>query len=294
MSIFVWSSAPSKIYVWGTQVSKVFVGDNQVRPVTPPSLERPNLDTYSLTNIVTLPSSYFSRAHAICTSTDGKYIYLTSRANNAYLRSFYLSDGSLNTYTWNVDSSTTGTFNSRWLFFRDKNNIYSLTDGTSTGFTKIYMATAYQLSSATISSPSINITDTAKVWCEFSPDWMYFYRSVQSQGKIRQYSLSAPYDLSNSTLVYELSVSSVVPSPYDVRLSPTGLKMFISRRDGSIWWIYQWNLSTPFMIGTAIYSNKYISWRECTFDVTESGRIFAYFWGNTISQYDSISNNTNS
>lgn len=56
MSIFVWSSAPSKIFVWDTEVSSVWVWDTKVRPTMTPWIYHD-----SVNGLISLSSDWSTR-----------------------------------------------------------------------------------------------------------------------------------------------------------------------------------------------------------------------------------------
>ena len=86
------------------------------------------------------------------------------------------------------------------------------------------------------------------------------YVSSWSPGRIYQFSLSTPWDISTYTLINEK-----VFSPNNVRsmaLSTDGAKMFISRiiqvGAATLLYLYEMTLSTPFDITTLVDTDKYI------------------------------------
>lgn len=258
-----------RIMMWVNGVEK------QVRPTI---TERPDIDTYSLA----IQKTGLSEQHAICISPDGKYLYIFYSWKIYW---FYLSDWSLNSYTWTA-ASTSSTVDSRWIFFKDENTIYSFSDSGT--FQRISMSN-YDLSGGTVTTLSNNL-GSGKCWCEFNPDGTQFY-CVKRWNEAYQYGLSTAYNPNTTSLNYTLPTSSVVSSnTYCIRVSPTGKKVFISNRaSGTNNKIYQYNCSTPRDLSTAVYSNKSLTlgyWSS--FDVTDNGDIFTIsFNSSAIYQYSS-------
>lgn len=247
--------------------------EQRIRPVWPS--ERPDIDTYSLTTSKTGVTGQ----HAICISPDGKYLYLYSW--NIY--SFYLSDWSLNSYTGTA-ASTSSSVDSRWIFFKDENTIYSFSDSGT--FQQVSMSN-YDLSGGTVTTLSNNI-GSGKAWCEFNPDGTKFY-CTQWGYDAYEYSLSTAYNPNTATLDYTLPTTWTIDyNNYCIRFSPTGKKVFISNRSNGTNWIYQYDCSTARDLSTATYSNKSLTLGYgSSFDVTEDWTIFTIsFSSAAIYQYN--------
>lgn len=255
----------------------MYIWSQKVRPSWP--TERPDIDTYSLVTTKTAPANY---PHAVCISPDWKYLYIYAW----YVYCHYLSDWTLNTYSSTASSTTSSTVDSRWLFFKDENTIYSLSDSGT--FLEISMSN-YDLTNSTVTTLTNNI-GSGKVWCEFNPDGTKFY-CVKRWNAWYEYGLSTAYNPNTSTLDYTLQTSSDISSnTYCIRFSPTGKKVFISNRaSGTNNKIIQYECSTPRDLSTAVYSNKSLTlWYGCSFDVSDNGDIFTVPQdGQSVYQYSS-------
>lgn len=256
--------------------------EHEIREWSSPIVERPDIDTYTQTSYT---SSWHSDATSICVDGEWKHIYLWQWWSGG-MNYHYISSWDLSSYSTTATSSTSW-IDTRWMFYKDPKQLYAIRESYSSIY-NIAMSTDYDLSTATITTPSIAITDSKKCWCEFSPDWVYFYRSYWEGGRIVQYTLSTPWDLSTASETYTF-YTSFTNAPYDIRFSPTWKKCFVSSRYFN-WsnWIYQLDCSTPYMLSTATYNNKYITTSFLvTFDVTDNWRIFAEDTNNNIIyQYD--------
>lgn len=284
MSIFIWNTAPSNIYVGWTPASSVWVGDTQVRPVTPPTpvWERPDIDTYSLTTSVDLSSifsSSYPSPHGLCVSPDGKYVYIGTNDSGG-IKNFYLSNCSLNSYTWVYTYSdrdqTVNVRGTRWLYYKNAYTIYNTS--SSNRDKDIFLGSMSiwnDLSTYTETKITTGWTLQDDIQnAEFSPDGRYFYTTVR--GSIHQYELTTARDLSSITNSWTFTPANWYDS-YNLRFSPTWLKVWISDR-GLTNWIVQYTLSTPYMINTINVNTKKqisgLSYYTWWFDVTDSWRIF--------------------
>jgi len=123
---------------------------------------------------------------------------------------------------------------------------------------ELNLSTAYDITTATYSGVNLDLQpqNLAVEGLKFKADGTAFYivASYQADDKIYEYTLSTAFDLSTATFAnkeFDLSTQMLVPA--DVEFNSTGDKMYIlgdaNRR------IYQYTLSTPFDVTTAVYDN---------------------------------------
>ncbi len=158
------------------------------------------------------------------------------------------------------------------------------------------LGTPFSLSTAVYNSESFSVfsQETGVRDVRFSNDGSRMFVIGDATDAVYQYDLSTPYDV--STAVYNavsLSVSAQELVPEGIDFSPDGQKLFMVGGGGSgNGAIYQYDMSTPFNIGTAVYSN--ISYDVSTQDPTPKGIDFSadgtkmYFVGinEIVYQYD--------
>lgn len=285
--IFIWNTAPTKIFVWWQQASKVFVWDTQVRPTWPaPVQERPDLTSFSLTAQVNTGLGW---THGMCCSEDWKNIYISDA--NWPVKQYICSDWTLSTFPSNY-SYAKSWIKTRWMYIKsDWSALYSCVDWSPYTYTA-EMSTSYRIDTATVTTENLD-SNTKPVWCAWSTDWVYFYCGYwdNSNVPIYQYYCSTPRDLSTASSIRTLNLYPIMTmNTYDIRFSPTGLKMYVWLRPYAIQdsgGIYQFNLSTAWDISTATYytymsfptpsGSGYYKWDWTTFDFCNNWtRIFAH------------------
>lgn len=277
---------PSNIYLWNTACACAYIGTTLVRgtPPTPPTQERPDIDTYTQSGYMDISDSFSQQdMHALCCSNDWHYIYVWDNVNK--LANYYLSNSSYSSFTWSYYSLTplfswNGT---RWLYYKSGTEIYSVTDGSSThGIYETVMRTANNLNPSYESTITENVSSSISQGIEWSPDGYNLYL-CEWTGNIYQYVLSTPRNVSTVTTTKTLTGFW---NPYTIRFSPTWLKLFIWDR----WWgeILQYDLSTPYDISTAVDSHKNLYGYDI-FDITDDGRMFCgiAYDAPMVYQYDS-------
>ena len=249
--------------------------EKQVRPIWPS--ERPDITDFSVTYNTTAGTS---STHALCCSDDGKNLYMIDA--NWPIYQYELSDGTLNTL-WSSSYSLSGV-KSRWACIKsDWETLYSCLDGSPYSYT-VQMSTPFEIDTGTTTTQSIPY-NTAPCGCEFSSDWVYFYCVYwYGENELYQYTLSTPRDLTTATLTRSQNLSDYNSDGYlyDVRFSPTGLKMYVGNRPNNMGKIRQYNLSTAWDISTSTYFwaidlSSYVYWTGNTFDFANNGkRIFVH------------------
>ena len=92
----------------------------------------------------------------------------------------------------------------------------------------------------------------------FKPDGTKMYTIDTGNDRILQYALSTPWDI--STALYDsafFSASSQDSVPYEIFFKPDGTKMYIIGLTNDS--VYQYSLSTPWDISTALYDSEFFS-----------------------------------
>lgn len=282
---------------WDILFSKILMRKNwedvQIwPPVYSVEPDRPDIDEFTLTGSKSLS---LSNVHALAVSNDAKHLYICITWEWPIYQ-YEMSDGTISTLGTSY-SYTKSWVKSRWLFVReDWTMMFSNVDWSPYAYRWV-MSTAYRVD--TISSWSTHSlpSNTKPMWCEFSPDGVYYYCWYWDNGNapIYQYTCSTAWNLNTATLTRSVNFSwTFARNSYDIRFSPTGLKMYVWQRP--YWWwagrIYQFNLSTAWNISTATYSWKSLAfpaWNQwSTFDfgnnwkrifihpVAASGSIYQY------------------
>jgi len=192
-----------------------------------------------------------SRMYLTGTSGDRVYEYILSTPwsiggtvtqvthnNNTYVGNFELSP-------YGIDISSDGT---RMIMVGRQNNAKILQFDINTPWIIDTMQIGYK---SILSQESISYGMT------ISYDGSKVYIIGGGNDTIYQYSLTTPFNL--GSFVYDsksLNIGAVVPDARDIFINKPGTKIYVVCQTNDR--IYQYNMSTPFDITTATYSNKNI------------------------------------
>ncbi len=126
-------------------------------------------------------------------------------------------------------------------------------------FDEIIANEDFDLSTAdyTDNSFSVSSQDTSPQGVAFNPAGTKMFVAGASSGAIHEYTLTAPFDMSNFSHERHFSVSSQDTLPTDVEFSTDGTKMFVVGASSKN--IYEYTLTTPFNLDTASYTNSSFS-----------------------------------
>lgn len=115
--------------------------------------------------------------------------------------------------------------------------------------------------SGSVTGRSFNFSSNASnvTCCVFRPNGLLLYvtRAVGGSGAILQYAISSAWDVSTASLDKSLNVDADVYIPNGIFFKPDGSVLYvcgvgISSQD----WLAQYDLSTPWDIGSAVFRNK--------------------------------------
>jgi hypothetical protein len=116
------------------------------------------------------------------------------------------------------------------------------------------LSTAYDLSTATYDSKSLDISARSTAWGMYvREDGLKFY--VVQASSVFQYAMTTPFDLSTASYDSQsANVSLISSNPRDVKFNPDGTSMYIvSNGDNAI---LQYDLSTAWGVNSASYASK--------------------------------------
>jgi DNA-binding beta-propeller fold protein YncE len=94
---------------------------------------------------------------------------------------------------------------------------------------------------------SISVGDARPANIFFMPDGAKLYVVGSNSTRVREYNLSAPWDLSTATFLQSVYLGG---SPFGLFFKPDGAKMYVVDQGGSV---KEYNLSTPWNVSTASY-----------------------------------------
>ncbi len=98
----------------------------------------------------------------------------------------------------------------------------------------------------------ISSTSTVPHGILVSNNGKHFYMVDYSASELIQYNMDIPFEISSANHYLTIDISSNITDPVDITSSPDGSKIFIGDRDSRK--INQYNLSTPWNIGTASFN----------------------------------------
>ena len=129
-----------------------------------------------------------------------------------------------------------------------------------TGSTYQYsLSTAYDASTASYDNVSFDMSpynNGGSRGLRFNNDGTKVYTCGNANDYVFQYSLSTAYDLSTASFTTEKYIGGQASTPQGVNFNNDGTRMYITNENG---WIYQYPLSTPFLITSwgPSYDNTY-------------------------------------
>lgn len=144
-------------------------------------------------------------------------------------------------------------------FNNNGNKLYVLKgEANGDAIYELNLSTAYDITTATYSGVNLDLQpqNLAVEGLKFKADGTAFYMigNYQADDKIYEYTLTTAFDLSTATFANkEFDLSTQTSRPTDVEFNPTGDKMYILGYENRK--IYQYTLSTPFDVTTAVYDN---------------------------------------
>lgn len=119
------------------------------------------------------------------------------------------------------------------------------------------LSTPYDLSSASYSGVSLDVSSETLNMLDhqFSDDGALLFVNDNSAETLFKYSLSTPFDM--STAIYSgdsVTLTTQMTFFFGFHLSPDGTKLITGQSSGGF--IYEYTLSTPFLLSSAVYSGN--------------------------------------
>jgi hypothetical protein len=158
MSIYLWSSKPSKIYVWSNEVSAVYVGNTKVRPseIT---------QTYTISNIPTNDSNVYVNVAKSWYTIQSVTFNFTANYASQQDAFFHISSNNSNTnrywlvFRWHT--STERPYTWAWLYVR-----WRLNWAVDRYF--IWWITSWFSTSSNVISYTINRNGNCSITCNWT------------------------------------------------------------------------------------------------------------------------------
>lgn len=195
--------------------------------------------------------------NGLAISTDGTKMFTVGRTT-AVIYAYTLSTpGDVSTASYDTVSFFVGgeeTAPSSILFSPDGLKLF-VTGTVSDRVHQYSLVTPWDLSTASYDNVSLYIgaQDLSPSGLAVSPDGLKLYVSGTQTDRIYQYSLTSAWSLTGASYdSVSLFVGAQSPAPASIVFSDTGLKVFVIC--GSNAEIYQYNLTTPWSVGTGAYA----------------------------------------
>jgi sugar lactone lactonase YvrE len=190
----------------------------------------------------------------------GTKMYIVGNGNDRIYEYDLSTANDVSTATYNsvsFDNSSQATAATGMVFNNDGTKMYIVSGGLSRYVYQYSLSTAYDVSSASYDSVSLNVgtESTDPTDLRFNNDGSkLFVLQAASADSVFQYSLTSNFDLSTASYdSVSFSVGSQDSTPTSLSFNSDGSKMFIigTATDKT----YQYSLSTNFDISTASYDN---------------------------------------
>ena len=160
----------------------------------------------------------------------------------------------------------------RGILFNDDGTSMYICGDINAAIYQYTLSTAYDLSTASYASKSLSVSseEPGPAGIAFNNDGTKIYVVGYSNDNVRQYTLSTAYDVSTGSYdSVTLDVSSQDSSPRSISFDSTGTRLFVNGNQTDT--MYQYNLSTPYDVSSASYSNSSFSYSA---EADDAGGLF--------------------
>jgi len=203
-------------------------------------------------------SSQGTSLRDVAFNSDGTKMYMLEYSNKAIYQyslstEFDLSTASYDSVSLNVNSQNSAPVGI--VFNSDGTKIY-VAGLTGSNIYQYSLSTAYDLSTASYDSVSLNVNSTegSPKGLAFNTDGTKMYMVGYANDSAYQYSLSTGFDLSTASYdSVSIDLSSQVDNPFGLAFNTDGTKMYVLGFTNDT--IYQYGLSTGFDLSTASYDS---------------------------------------
>jgi len=155
------------------------------------------------------------------------------------------------TYIQSLDSKTT--LPECVEFNNDGTKLYICADGDKR-IHQYTLSTPYDISTATYDNYLDTSSEGSPYGMTFNDDGTKLYVAEGTNDFIRVYNLSTPYDILTATYDSYFNVSAQDTRIEDVKFNNDGTKMYVVGNGNDC--IYEYNLSTPYDVSTAVYNDN--------------------------------------
>jgi DNA-binding beta-propeller fold protein YncE len=129
---------------------------------------------------------------------------------------------------------------------------------------------------------SISVGDARPANIFFMPDGAKLYVVGSNSTRVREYNLSAPWDLSTATFLQSVYLGG---SPFGLFFKPDGAKMYVVDRSTTT--VREYNLSTPWDVSTASYfQNVAVAASRGLFFKPDGAKMYVVDQGGSVKEYN--------
>lgn len=224
---------------------------------------------YNLSTAWNISTASFLQSFSIATQTtnpigiffksDGLKVYIGS---NTGIFEYNLSTAwniSTASYLQNYNPSINGVTNIYNPYFKTDGLVLYCYAAGNNAYLQFQVASAWNVTTASYSPPSdyysVIAQETSPRGAFFKPDGLKMYVIGSAGVDVNEYNLSTPWEISTANYVQNFSVSAQDTTPRGVFFKSDGTKMYFAGQSGDK--VYEYNLSTPWNISTAIYFQNF-------------------------------------
>lgn len=210
-------------------------------------------------------SAQTSSTQGIALNNDGTKLFVLSSSADAVFQyslptAYDVTNMSYDSVSFSIAAQDTAP--SGIVFNNDGTKMYIV--GYSSDSVYEYAMSSFDLTTASFNtSLTVAAQDATPRDIAFNNDGTRLYVVGDTGNTIYQYDLSTPYALSTAAYNSDsFNVATQATSPQSVRFNSDGTKMYVNDVQSSSAYIYQYSLSTPFDITTAVYDNVSSFWQQ--------------------------------
>lgn len=194
-------------------------------------------------------------------------LYFREDGLKAYILGF-VSNGEVSEYNlstaWDISTlSFVATYDvsaqdgsSEAIWFRNDGSLMYMIGGNGDRVYQYQLSTPWDITTANNTATfSIGSKDNTPRGLAFDSYGSNMYFVGSQNDSIYQYSLSSPWDITSGVFVRSFSLASQTNSPDGVFFKPDGMKFYIAP-GGSSSKIFEYSMTTPWNISTAVFSNS--------------------------------------
>lgn len=254
-SALFFKSDGSKMYVVGTGNNTIY--QYSTAAAAPAEWTDPDLGNASYDSVSFSVAGQESIPIGLFFKQDGTKMYVSGPSSDAVFQ--YSLSTAYDVGTASYDSvsfsASSQDLSVAGVYFKPDGTKMYLVGYTGDSVYQYSLSTSWDLSTSSYDSISYSVASQAStpfgLW--FKPDGTKMFVSDSGSDAVKEYSLSAAWDISTASYQASFSVASQETSPYGLQFNPNGDKMYIVGITSDA--VYEYDLSTAWDISTASYNS---------------------------------------